>query len=166
MAETIDGSNEVVFGLSGGIAHNQGIENGIVWIGEENRLDISIVHSNMLHAVFLLVATSQLVFLNVPLLIVISMGTHHETVLGLAIHRLCIYIIMFARVLYQPALILELLEVLSSLLINTWVILRRTLWEIYFGFDDMIQTLFVVACLSTCFFTVKDIIRATFNLFH
>ena len=123
MTEAVDRSNEIVLWLSGSIAHENLVEHGIVRIGEEHRLNVGIVHPHMLHAVFLLVATGQLVLLDPASHIVVGMGTHHETVLRLAVHGLCIDIIMFARVLNEPALILELLEVLSGLLLDAGVVL-------------------------------------------
>ena len=76
----------------------------------------------MLHAVFLLVATCQLVLLDIALHVVVRVGADHQTILRLALHGLSIYIIMFARVLHQPSVVLELLEVLGSLLVDTRVV--------------------------------------------
>ena len=150
MAETVDRGYEVVLGFSSSIAHNELVEYGVVGIGEEYRLDVCIVDADMLHSVFLLVAAGQFVFLNISLLVVVSMGADHESILGFTVHRLGIYIIMFARVLYQPAIVLELLEVLGGFLVDAWVVLRGAFGEVDLWLDDMIQTLGVVASLSTC----------------
>ena len=96
MAESVDGSDEVVLRLCGGIAHNEIIEYLIVRIGEEHGLDVRIVHTDVLHAVFLLVTACQLMLLDTAGHIVVGMGTDHKTVLRFAVHRLGINIIMFA----------------------------------------------------------------------
>ena len=152
MAETIDGCNEVVLRLSGGIAHDELVEDGIVRISKEYRLDVGIVHADMLHTVFLFVATCQLVLLDIALHVVVSMCADYQTILCLALHGLSIYIIMFARILHQPSIVLELLEVLGSLLIDTWVVLRGAYGEVNLWFDDVIQTLGVVASLGASLF--------------
>ena len=139
MAEAVDGCDEVVLRLGGRIAHDELVEHGIVGIGKEHRFDVGIVHTYMFHAVFLLVTTCQLVLLDVALLIVVGMGAHYQTVLRLALHGLCIYIIMFLRILHQPALVLELLEVLGGLLIDAGIVLRSTYGEVDFRFDDVIS---------------------------
>ena len=166
MAETVNRCHKVVFRLRLGITHQQLVEHRIVGIGKEYRLDVGIVHAYMLHAVFLLVTTGQLMLLDVALHVVVHVGTDHQSVLGLAIHRLRIYIIMFLRILNEPALVLELLEVLGCLLVNPWVILGRTYREVYFRLNDVIQTLLVVACFSTGFFTVKHVVWTALHLFH
>ena len=123
VAETIDRGNEIVFGLSGSIAHNQIVEYAIIGIGKEYWFDIGIVYTHMLHTIFFLIATGKLMFFDAASHIVIGMGTYHKAILRFSVHRLRIYIIMFARVLNQPTLILELLEILCGLLVHTRIIL-------------------------------------------
>ena len=123
MTETIDRCDEIILWLSSSIAHNQLVEHSIIWISEEHWLDVGIVYTYMLHAILFLITTRQFMLLNAASHVIVGMGTHHETILGLAVHRLRIDIIMFARILNQPALVLELLEILGSLLIDTWIIL-------------------------------------------
>ena len=96
MAESVDGSDEVVLRLCGGIAHDEGVEHLIVRISKEYWLDVRIVHTDVLHAVFLLITTRQLMLLDAAGHIVVGMGTDHKTVLRFAVHRLGINIIMFA----------------------------------------------------------------------
>ena len=166
MTESVDGSNEIVLRLGSGISHDQLIEYRIVGIGEEYRLDVGIVHTDMLHAVFFLIATRELVLLDAAGHIVVGMGTYHETVLRLAIHRLRINIIMFARILNEPALILELLEVLSSLFVHTGVVLGGAYGEVDLGLDDVVEALLIIASLCPRLFTVEHIVGTTLHLLH
>ena len=57
MTESIDRSNEIVFGMGRSITHNKRIQHVIVRICKENRLNISIVHTNVLHTIFFLITT-------------------------------------------------------------------------------------------------------------
>ena len=123
MTEAVDGSDKVILRLRLGIAHDQFVEHTVVWIGEEHWLDVGIVHTHMLHTILFLITARQFVLLDTTCHVVVRMGTDHESVLGLLIHGLSINIIMFMLVLHQPALILELLEVLCGLLIDFGIIL-------------------------------------------
>ena len=78
--------------------------------------------------------------------------TNNKTVLCLAIHCLSVDIVLFLVILLQPAFVLEHLEVLSSLFINTWVVLRSTWLKVYLRLDDTIKTHRIITCLSACFF--------------
>ena len=93
MTETVYRGNEVILRLGGSIAHDELVQHLIVGIGEEYRLDIGIVHTHMLHAVLFLVATGQLMLFDVSLLVVVGMGTHHQTILCFPVHGLRINII-------------------------------------------------------------------------
>ena len=166
MAETVDRGNEVILRLGSGITHDQCVEHRVVWISEEDWLDVGIVHTHMLHAVFLFITTRQLVLLDAACHIVVGMGAYHQSVLRFSVHCLRIDIIMFAFILNEPPFILELLEILSSLLIHPRIILRRTYWEINLRLDDMIQTLLIVASLCPRLLRVKHIVGAAFYLFH
>ena len=166
MAEAVDGGNEVVLRLSGGITHDEVVEHSVVGIGEEHGLDVGIVHTDVLHAIFLLVTSCQLVLLDASLNVVVHECPHHETILRLALHGLCVNIIMFLFILHQPAAVLELLEVLSSLFIDTRVIFARAHREVYLGFDDVVQALLVVASLSACLFAVQHVVGAALHLFY
>ena len=152
MAEAVNRSNEVVLWLSGCIAHDEFVEHCIVRIGKEYRFDVGIVHADMLHAVFLLVATCQLVLLDVALHVVIRMCTDNKTILRLALHGLSVDVIVLLVVLHQPSIILELLEVFSSFLVDARVVLRGAYREVNLWLDDVIQTLFIVASLGTSLF--------------
>ena len=106
----------------------------------------------MLHAVFLLVGTRELMLLDDTIEIVLNVGTHHKTILSLAIHGLCIDVVLLLLVLNKPAVILEFLESLSGTFIHAWVILAGAFWKIDFRFDDVVERHFVIACFCTCFF--------------
>ena len=62
VAEAV-GGGEVVLGLAGGDGADYFVEDGIVGEGEEYGLDVGVVDSDVLHAVLLLVASGELVFL-------------------------------------------------------------------------------------------------------
>ena len=166
MTETVDRSNEVIDGLCLRIAHNQRIERAVIRICKEYGLNIGIVHTDMLHAVFLLVTTRQLVLLDTSLHIVVNQSTYHQTILRLTVHGLCVDIIVVVLILYQPAFVLEHLEVLCGLFIDTRIIFRCTHREIYLRLDDMIQTFLVVASLSTGFLRIQYVIRTALYLFY
>ena len=166
VTETVDGGDEVVLRLRSGIAHKEFVENCIIGIGEEDGLDVGIVHADMLHAVFLLIATGELVLLDATGHVVVGMGAHHKSVLRLTIHRLRIYVIMFARILNEPALVLELLEVLCSLFVDTGVILRGADGEVDLGLNDVVEALLVVAGLCPRLFTVEDVVGTALDLLY
>ena len=80
------------------------------------------------------------------LLIVARVSTDNKTVLRLlltAISRkmrsLSIDVILLLVILYEPAVILELLELTCSLSINLWVILGSTWLKVNLWFDDMVE---------------------------
>ena len=123
MAETIDWGNEIIFWLCSCITHNKLVQHSVVRISKEYWLDVSIVYTNMLHAVLFLITTSKLMLLDIALHVVIYISTNYQSVLSLAVHGLSIDVVMFSSILHQPPLILELLEVLGSLLIHTRIIL-------------------------------------------
>ena len=111
----------------------------VVGIGKEHRLDVGIVHTHMFHAVFLLVATCELVLLDDAIQIVRHVSTHHQSVLRLAVHGLRIDVVILLLVLHQPTLVLKHLEILDSFLVNTRVVLVGARLEIDFRLDDVIQ---------------------------
>ena len=120
----------------------------------------------MLHAILLLVATGQLMLFNDTVHVVIHVGTNNETVLRLTVHCLGIDIIVLLVVLYKPAHILKLLEVLGCLVIDTWVVFVSSYGEVNLGFDDMVKRLFVVAGFGACLFGVEHVIRTALHLLH
>ena len=66
---------------------------------------------------------------------------------------------MLLGILYEPTVILELLELARSLLIDFRVVLRCARLEVYLRLDDVVERLLVVASLSACFLGVKYVIR-------
>ena len=68
---------------------------------------------------------------------------------------------MILRVLHQPPLILELLEILGSLLIHFGIVLGGAYGEVDFGFDDMIEAHLIVASLGASLFTVHQVFWRT-----
>ena len=93
----------------------------------------------MFHAVFLLVTTGQFMFFDDPVHIIGNIRSYHQSILGLAIHGLCIYIIIFFFILHQPALVLKHLEIFGSLLIYFRIMFVCSGREINFRFYNMIK---------------------------
>ena len=77
MSKSVNRSNEVVYGNRSGILVDEAIEYAVVWIGEEYRLHVCIVDSDMLHAVLFFILTGQFVFLDHSCEIVIDVGTYY-----------------------------------------------------------------------------------------
>ena len=160
MAETVGGGGEVIFRLVAYIACYDGSQGVVVGIGKEDRLHVGIVHADMLHAVFLLVAACQFVLLDDTVHVVVHVGTYHQTELCLAVHGLCIDIVSVLLVLYQPAVVLELLEVLCSLGIHLGCIFAGTDGEVYLRLDDMVKALLVALGLGAGLFRVQYVVGA------
>ena len=160
MTKSIIRSDKIVFGLCGCMTHDNLVEHRVVWISKEYRLNIGIVHANMLHTVFLFVTACQLMLLYHTIKIVVHISTHNKTILSLAVHCLRIYIIRLLLILTQPTFLLEHLEVSGSFLVYTRIILACTWFKVNFRLDNMIKTLLVITSLSSCFLTVKHIVRA------
>ena len=93
-------------------------------------------------------------------------GCHHQSILGLAVHCLGIDVIHVHLVLHQPSFLLELGEVLGRLGIHSFIILARSNREIYFGLNDVIERLFIVASLGTGLFAVQHVIGTALYQFH
>ena len=96
--------------------------------------------------------------------VVIHVGTHHQSVLCLALHGLGIDVVVVLLVLDEPSLFLELAEVLGGFLVDARVIFAGSLGEINLGFDDMVEALLVVAGFLACLFRVEHVIGARFHL--
>ena len=166
MAEAVDGCDEVVLRRCCCDAGDERIEHGIVGVGEEDRLEVRVVDADVLHAVLFLVAARQLVLLDDAVHVVLNSSSHNKTELRLAVHRLRIDVIHLLAVLLEPALVLELLEVLGSLLIDARVVLACANGEVYLRLDDVIKRLLIVASLSTSLLRVKDIVWAALYLLN
>ena len=160
MSETITRSDKVINRFLCRIAGNDSIERLVVGIGEEHGFDVGIVHADVLHAVFLLVATGQLVLLDDTVHVVGHVCTYHQTELRLAIHRLGIDVIVFLLVLHQPSFVLKHLEVLGSLLIDARIVLVGTYRKVYLGLDNMIERHLITLGLGTSFIGVQHVIGA------
>ena len=105
----------------------------------------------MLHAVFFLVGTCQLMLLDGTQLIVLHTCCHHESVLGASLHGLRVEIVARLLVLHKPAFTLELLKLLDCNVIDTRIMLVDDWVEVDFRLDDMIKRLLVSLAFSKCF---------------
>ena len=142
MAEAV-GSREIVF--RGVVLHHvghDGVDLGVVGIGEEHRFDIGLLVADVDHAVFLLVGTRQFVFLDRPREVVLVMAAHGQSVLRAAVHRLRIDVIILPGILFEPALLTPCTEILDRLVVNLLRMFVGNRLEIYFGLDDVQQRAF------------------------
>ena len=166
MSETVTRSDKVIDGLFQSIFLDDNIQFIIIGISKEYGFDIRIVHTNMLHTVFLLVATGKFVFLNNTIHIIGNIRTADQSVLRLTVHCLRIDIIVFLAILHQPAFILKQLEILGRLAVNTFIMFVRTNREIYFRFNNMIKGFFITFRFCTCFCRIQYVVRTGRYLFH
>ena len=102
------------------------------------------------HTVLFLILAGKLMFLDLALCVVISMGAHYESVLGTSLHCLCIYIIVWLVILYEPSLLLPCLEVLDSLVICRLAVLVDDRVEIDFRLGDVEEGF--LSSLSLCLY--------------
>ena len=114
----------------------------------------------MLHAVFLLVAASELMLFDSAFHVVIYPGSDHEAILSAAIHGLCIDIVIVFIVLHEPAFFLEFLEILYSFVVYFGVMFISAGFEINFGFDDVVERFGISFSFFASFFAVEHVIRA------
>ena len=105
----------------------------------------------MLHSVFLLVTTCQLMFLDDSVEIVVHVSSNYKAILCLVSHCLGIDVVLFLVVLHEPSFFLKLLEILRSLVIYFRVILACANGEVYLGFNNMIKAHLIVTSLLTRF---------------
>ena len=159
MSKTIPRSDEVINRLVCRILLDNNIQLLIIRISKENRLNVSVVHTDMLHTVFFLVTTGKLMFFDNPIHIIGNVCTNYQSVLRFPVHRLGIDIIIFLIILHQPTFVLEQLEILGSFSIHLFIVFVRTDREIYFRFNNMIKRLFVTFRFCAGFFRVQYIIR-------
>ena len=142
MAEAV-GSREIVFRVV--VLHHvghDGVDLGVVGIGEEHRFDIGLLVADVDHAVFLLVGTRQFVFLDRPREVILVMAAHGQSVLRAAVHRLRIDVIILPGILFEPALLTPCTEILDRLVVNLLRMFVGNRLEIYFGLDDVQQRAF------------------------
>ncbi len=140
-------AHEVILGS--GLSHlsDNLLQRLVGWEREEHRLHIGVVDANVLHAVFFLLATSELMLLDATFDIVHVVGCNHDTILSTAVHRLSIDVVHLLGVLNKPSVGLELLEVLHSLVIDLRIMLGGAVVEVDFRLDDVIERHFVIARL-------------------
>ena len=166
MAEAVERCHKRIDRLRCDVRCDDGIERLTVGVSEEHRFDVRIVHTNMFHTVFLLVAAGKFVLFDCTIQIVIDVCAYYKTILSLSVHCLGVYIILLLLVLNEPSVILELSEILRSLRVNFGRMFVRAYGKINFGADNMVQRLFVVSCLGTCLLRIKNIVRAALHLLH
>ena len=166
MTEAVALGYIVVLGSLSCVAGYEGIELLVVGVSEEDGLDVSIVDTHVLHAVFLLVGTGELMLLDDAIEVVIHISTHDETILGLTVHGLRIYVVLLLLVLHEPALFLEAGKVLGCLVIYTRVVLVGAHGEIDLGLDDMIERHFVAFGFGTCLVRVEHVVGTALHLLH
>ena len=90
--------------------------------------------------------------------VVIDIGGNDEAILGAALHGLAVQIIIRSRILDEPAVLLEFLELLDSCIIDLGVVLVGNRVEIYLGFDDVIERLLIAFALIVSLLRRQDIV--------
>ena len=131
--------NEVILRLSGNGICNDGLQFGVVLIGEEHRFYVGILYSDVNHPVVFLVFAGKFVFLDLPGHVIVRIGAQHKAVLGALPHSLGIDVIAGLVVLDKPAPVLPLLEIPYRPVIHPLVVVFQDRFEIYFRFGDMQQ---------------------------
>ena len=129
-------------------------------VGEEDGLDVGIVHTYVLHAILFLVTAGKLMLLDDTRHVVLDGGTYDEAVLCLAVHRLSVDIVVLLVVLYEPALISEEAEVLSRLCVDLLLMLVSADWEVDLGTDDVVEGHLVARCFGTSFVAIEYVVGA------
>lgn len=104
----------------------------------------------------------RLVFLDLARPVVLIVAAHGQTVLGTAIHRLGINIIVLFAILHQPLVVAPLLEVLDRFLIHLFVMLVGNRIEVDFRLDDVEQR--ALGSLSLGLLRVQHVVRTRRNL--
>ncbi len=120
----------------------------------------------MFHAVFLLVAAGKLMLFDAAFHIVVHPGGNHETVLRAAVHCLRVDVILLLVVLHEPAVLLELVEILHGLFVDFGVMLVKPGFEIDFRLDDMIEGFGVALSLFAGLFGIEHVVGTRNYLFH
>ena len=138
MTKAIQIRYKVIFWCSLAHASNDGIQLFVMRVCKEYRLYVRIVHTHMLHAVFFLVTTSQLMLLDATFHIVFHPCCYHQAVLGATIHRLSIYIVLLLLILHQPSFLTEQVKLLTSCCIYALIMFVCTFWKIDFRFDNVV----------------------------
>ena len=164
MAESI-GSDKVVLGCTRRLAFDDGVELVVVGVGEEYRLDVGVVDAHVFHAVFLLVATGNLVFLDDARHVVVDISPHDQSVLGVTVHRLGIDVVVLFVVLYQPPFLLEHVEVVYCLVVHFGTVFVGTGSKIDFGLDDVVERFLISLGLLSSLFGIQHIVRTRSHLF-
>ena len=164
MSETVVRSHEVVLGLAVGVLLHDGVDLGVVRISEEYGLDVGVLDADVDHAVLLLVLAGELVLLDLAGEVVVHIGAEHDSVLGTAVHRLGVNIVALLLVLYQPAFLLPLLEVLDSLVVCRLRVLVDDGVEVYLGLGDVKEGL--LSGLSLGLLGVEHVVRTGCHFLH
>ena len=98
--------------------------------------------------------------LDAPFHVVGYVCSDDNAVLGAAVHRLRIYVVMLFIVLYEPSVLLECVEILYSFVIHFRVMLVCAGCEIYLRFDDVVERARIPFGLFAGFFGVEHVVGA------
>ena len=159
MSEPIQFGCEIIFRF---VFNNSGyniIEIIAMRISKKHRFQVGIIHPNVFHAVFFLVAAGKLVFFNVTGHVILHTGTNNQPVLCTAIHGLGIHIILFGFILNEPAIFTEHGKVFGSFQIHFLVVLVCAGRKINFRLDNVIKRIWISGCFLSCFFRTKYVVR-------
>ena len=151
-------AHEVILGFALSNSGDNLLERLVGGERQEHWLNVGIVDADVFHAILFLLAASELVLLDLALDVVHIVGCHHDTILCAAVHGLCIDVVHLLGILNEPAVGLEFLEVLNSLVIDLWVMLGGAVVEVDFRLDDVVERHLVVASLGSCLFARKNVV--------
>ena len=139
VSEAVGGRKIVLRSVVFHHAGHDGVDLGVVGVGEEHRFDIGFLVADVDHAVLLLVGTRQFVLLDRARKVILEIAAHRQAVLRAAVHRLRIDIIVLFGILLKPALFAPCAEILDGLVVNLLRMFVRNGVEVDFGLDDMQQ---------------------------
>ncbi len=151
---------EVIFRFSGSNFFDDVFKSFIVRECKENRLNVGIVDSHMLHPVLLLVSACKLMFLDALVHIVIHICRNDNAILCATVHCLGVDVVVLFVILHEPAVFLESVEVFNSFVVNFSIMLVGAGFKVDFGLNDMVQRFGVAFRLRACLFRVKHVIRS------
>ena len=157
MDESLGRSESFDAGTSGSLA-DYAIEHFVVGKCKEHGFHVGRETTHMLHAVLLLIGTGKLMLFDDTIEVIIDIGSNDKAILGTALHGLAVEIIIRCRILDEPTVLLEFLELFDSDVIDLGVVLVGYWVEIYLGFDDVIERLLIALALIVSLLRRQNIV--------
>ena len=155
---------EVVFRFACDHLSNDAIQVLAMRISKEDRFHVGIIYTDMLHTIFLFVATGKFVLHDTTFHIVLYPCSENESILGTSVHCLRIDIITVLLILQKPTFLAEEIELLTCYCIHACVVLVRTYFKVDLWLDDMIQGHRITCRLLACFVGIEYVVWTTADL--